>query len=297
MAVRVEVLCRRPHHGDVLGTKFVAMLNLRSRREIGLMRKAGLVVWEAHEALAQLVRPGISTRELDAAVEGVFAKYDAEPLFKGFPGPVPFPAATCISVNEQIVHGIPGDRVLKEGDIVSVDTGCRIRGWCGDAAVTHPVGAVRPEARRLLEVTEGVLRLALKLLGKKEKWSQVACEMEAYVRDAGCSVVEDFVGHGIGREMHEPPQVPNFDSQKLRENDFQLSPGLVLAIEPMVNLGGKKVKCLADQWTQVSVDGSYSAHFEHTIALTSDGPEILTGPPDGYLGSELWPMAGATART
>lgn len=257
------------------------MLNLRSPREIRLMRKAGLVVWRAHQAAAQLVRPGVATREIDAAVEQVFQQFGAVSLFKGFPGKVPFPAATCISVNEQIVHGIPSDRTLQAGDIVSIDTGCQVDGWCGDAAVTHAVGDVTPQVRRLLDVTSSVLDLAIQLMAEKARWSEVAREMQVYVRDAGFSTVEQFVGHGIGRQMHESPQVPNFYNPKgtKQYEDFDIRPGLVIAVEPMVNLGTKDVKCLPDHWTQVTADGKPSAHFEHTIAMTKSGPRILTGPP------------------
>lgn len=246
------------------------------------MRKAGLTVWEAHQIAAPLVRPGVTTGEIDAAVERFYDERQAVPLFKGVPGKVPFPAVTCISVNDEVVHGIPGPRVLREGDVVSIDTGCKVDGWCGDAAVTHPVGTVEPRVQELLDVTRGVLLLAIDLMARKGLWSEVACEMEAYVREHGFSVVENFVGHGIGREMHEEPQVPNFVSNQLRRNgDFRLEPGLVIAVEPMVNLGGKRVKALADHWTQATQDGLPSAHFEHTIAMTADGPLVLTAGPDG----------------
>lgn len=254
-------------------------LVLRSPREIRLMRKAGLVVWEAHQAVRELIRPGVTTAELDAAIERVFAKHGAIPLFKGVPGVVPFPAVTCISVNEAVVHGIPGPRELVEGDIVSVDTGCKLDGWCADSAWTHPVGQVSDVKRKLLEVTEGSLNLAIELLPQKKRWSEVGAEMARYVRAAGFSVVEDFVGHGIGRSLHEDPKVPNYASKETRQTDFELRPGLVLAIEPMVNVGVKEVKVLADHWTQVTVDGQPSAHFEHTVALTKDGPRLMTGPP------------------
>ncbi len=254
-------------------------LVLRSPREIRLMRKAGLVVWEAHQAVKQLVRPGVTTAELDAAIDRVFVKHGAVPLFKGVPGVVPFPAVTCISVNEAVVHGIPGDRQLVEGDIVSVDTGCKLDGWCADSAWTHPVGQISAVKQKLLEVTEGSLNIAIKLLAEKKRWSEVAVEMARYVRAAGFSVVEDFVGHGIGRSLHEDPKVPNYANKETRVSDFLLRPGLVLAIEPMVNVGVKEVKVLADHWTQVTIDGQPSAHFEHTIALTKDGPRLMTGPP------------------
>lgn len=256
------------------------MITLRSNREIDRMRKAGRVVWEAHQRVRDRVAPGVTTAELNEAIAETFAKYDAEPLFKGVPGKIPFPAESCISVNEEVVHGIPNDRVLVAGDIVSVDTGCRIEGWCGDAAVTHAVGAITEPVRDLMEATLGVLNLAIELLTKRDKWSEIAKEMQQYVESRGFSVIEDFVGHGIGREMHEPPQVPNFYSQRLEERDFKLQPGLVLAVEPMVAAGRPEVHCLDDHWTQVTSDGSHSVHFEHTLALTSAGVEVLTGPPD-----------------
>lgn len=245
------------------------------------MRQAGLVVWGAHQIAGKLVRPGITTGEIDAAIEKFFEEQGAVPLFKGVPGKVPFPAVTCISVNEEVVHGIPGSRKLKEGDVVSVDTGCKLYGWCGDSAVTYPVGKISSEVQRLLDVTLGTLDLAIELMGVKKRWSEVAAEMERYVRDSGFYVVESFVGHGIGREMHEDPQVPNFVSSQLRRGgDFDLRPGLVLAVEPMVNMGTKRVKALSDHWTQVTLDGKPSAHFEHTIAITKDGPVRLTAAPD-----------------
>ena len=250
---------------------------LRSSREISLMRKAGVLVWKALQLAGSMVRPGVTTGEIDAAVERFFQQHQAVPLFKGVPGRVPFPAVTCISVNEEVVHGIPGPRKLVEGDIVSIDTGCKLEGWCGDAAITFPVGQIRPETRRLLDVTSHTLDLAIDLMGKKTWWSEVAAEMEAYVKDAGFAVVESFVGHGIGRQMHEDPQVPNFVSNSFRRNgDFRLVPGLVLAVEPMVNMGIKRVQTGADYWTQLTADRQPSAHFEHTIAMTADGPYVLT---------------------
>lgn len=258
------------------------MINLRSPREIALMRKAGLLVWQAHQVARALVKPGATTAEIDHAIERFFAEHNAIPLFKGVQGTVPFPAVTCISINEEVVHGIPGPRRLVEGDVVSLDTGCKLDGWCGDAAVTRAVGQVRPEIRRLLDVTKGTLDLAIDLMKVKTRWSQVAAEMEMYVRDAGFYVVESFVGHGIGREMHEEPQVPNFCSKQLKKTgDFDLRPGLVIAIEPMVNIGTGKVKGMPDHWTQVTKDGKASAHFEHTVAMTKEGPVKLTAGPNG----------------
>lgn len=256
------------------------MVNLRSAREIALMRRAGLVVWGAHQVAAAAVRPGATTREIDEAVDRFFAEHGAVALFKGVPGKVPFPAACCISVNDEVVHGIPGDRVLRSGDVVSIDTGCSVGGWCGDSAITHPVGEVAPDVQRLLDCTSGVLALAIRLMASRNRWSDVAEEMASYVRDHGFSVVENFVGHGIGRKMHEEPQVPNFSSPAFRRNhDFELEPGLVIAVEPMVNMGSKKVRVLADHWTQSTVDGLPSAHFEHTVAITESGPLVLTAPP------------------
>ena len=248
------------------------------------MRKAGLLVWQAHQLAVAMVRPGATTGEIDAAVDRFFQEHHAVPLFKGVPGRVPFPAVTCMSVNEEVVHGIPGPRKLLEGDILSIDTGCKLDGWCGDAAYTHPVGRVAPQVQRLLDVTRGVLDLAIDLMGKRSLWSEVAAEMGGYVKDQGLTVVEAFVGHGIGRQMHEDPQVPNFLSKQLRRSgDFRLEPGLVIAIEPMVNMGTKQVRTKRDHWTQVTADGRPSAHFEHTVAITQSGPYVLTeGPGQEY---------------
>jgi len=258
--------------------------HLLSRREIQRMREAGLINWQAHQIAASLIRPGVTTGEIDAAIESYFEEQNVIPLFKGVPGKVPFPAVTCTSVNDEIVHGIPGPRILEEGDILSLDTGCKKDGWCADSAVTHGVGRVDPQVAKLLDVTEGTLLLALEQMGKCSMWSQVAAEMEAYVRDAGLTVVECFVGHGIGREMHQEPQVPNYVSRELRQRgDFRLETGLVIAVEPMVNVGTKEVRSLPDHWTVATRDGKPSAHFEHTIAITEDGPVALTAGPNGEL--------------
>ncbi len=256
------------------------------------MRRAGLAVWRAHQAAAPLVRPGVTTAEIDAAVEAALAAAGAAPLFKGVPGKIPFPAATCISINEQVVHGIPGARRLAAGDVVSVDIGARIDGWCGDAAMTHPVGpaaALSPERARLLAATEEALRLAISLLAVKRRWRDVARGMETYLRDTGFGVVESLAGHGIGRSLWEPPEVPN--SWSGNRDDFELRPGLVIAIEPMVNAGSKEVRLLDDGWTIVTRDGRPSAHFEHTVAITRDGPQVLTAGPDG----EGWALGAPPA--
>lgn len=250
------------------------------------MRKAGLLVWQAHQLVDSMLQPGVTTGEIDKAVERFFAEHNAVPLFKGVPGTVPFPSVCCISVNEEVVHGIPSSRKLIEGDIVSIDTGCKLKGWCGDAAATYAVGRIAPEIRRLVDVTRNVLSLAIELMGRCTRWSQVAAEMEAYVKKHRYSVVEAFVGHGIGRDMHEDPQVPNFVSTQMRRGigDFRLVPGLVIAVEPMVNMGTKRVRTRADHWTQATADNRPSAHFEHTIAMTEKGPWVLTAGPNG----ETW---------
>jgi methionyl aminopeptidase len=257
---------------------------LKSDKEIALMRRAGLLLWEAHQVAADLVRSGITTAEIDAAVEGYLLAHHAVPLFKGqrIGDNMPFPATTCISVNEEVVHGIPGLRVLKEGDVVSVDLGCRLNGWCADAAVTHAVGVIGPQQQRLLGVTEEALRLAITLMGQRSRWSEVARELEQFITGAGFGVVKGLAGHGIGRELWEPPQAPNFYSRDYeRYGDFRLEPGIVVAVEPMVTQGRDRVRVLPDGWTIVTQDGLPAAHFEHTIAITRGGPQVLTAGPDG----------------
>lgn len=252
------------------------------------MRKAGLLVWQAHQAAARILKPGITTAELNEVFKTTFAEHGATPLFLNYGGPPPFPAETCISVNEELVHGIPGPRVIEAGDIVSLDTGCRLNSWCGDAAVTHAVGEISAEAQRLLDVTLDALNLAIDLMGSKQMWGEIAREIETMVRDAGFSIVEEMVGHGIGKDLHESPQVPNYYNEEvLGENDFDLRPGVVLAIEPMVNAGVKDLVDLDDAWTAVTADGKLCAHFEHTVAVTNEGPVRLTGPPNDQELAEL----------
>ncbi len=257
------------------------MLSLKTEKDIWKMRKAGLLTWAGHELIRQIIKPGMTTRELDAEVEKMYVRNRAVGIFKGVPGRVPFPAVTCISLNEQVVHGIPGERVIQDGDLVSVDAGCKIDGWCGDSAYTSLVGNVSDEAKKLVETTRATLWLAIEKLKTAKYWSDVAREMEKFVRGSGFSVVESFVGHGIGRTMHEEPQVPNFVySEFLRSGDFQIKPGVVIAIEPMVNAGGKRVKQLRDYWTVATADGRLSAHEEHTVGILKTGPLVLTGPPE-----------------
>jgi methionyl aminopeptidase len=263
---------------SVLRKLFQNKAELKSARELGLMREAGKVVAAAHRLARSMVRPGIETGEIDRAIEDLYNKHNAQPLFKGYPGPkVPFPAVTCISVNEQVVHGIPGRRVLREGDIVKLDTACKLNGWCADAAVTLPVGEVRPELKRLIQVAWETLRIAIDELGRRKWWSEVAMRMQQHVERAGFSVVTQYVGHGIGRIMHEAPQVPNYVNHEVKKHDFRLEPGLVLAVEPMVNMGRKSdVDVLRDHWTVVTRDRLPSAHVEHTVAITAEGVRILT---------------------
>jgi methionyl aminopeptidase len=257
------------------------IIEKKTPAQLALMRKAGLIVYEAHQAARSLIKPGTTTAEIDAIVEKVIRGHNADPLFKGHrvPGVVPFPACACVSVNEEIVHGIPGPRALKDGDIVSVDIGVRYQGWCGDAAVTWPVGEISAEARKLLDICEGTLRLAIKKMKANIVWNKVARVMESNVKNAGFAVVEDLCGHGIGQQMWESPQVPNYFSPL--SGDFKLQAGMVVAIEPMVAIGTKNLKVLDDGWTYVTADSSLAAHFEHTIAITEDGVQVMTAGPDG----------------
>ena len=259
-------------------------LNLKSPREIKMMRPAGLAVWHGLQIAKELAVAGNTTGQIDDAVKQFYEKIGGEPLFLNYPNSTPgkpaFPGVTCTSVNEQVVHGIPGDYVLQEGDVISIDTGCRIHNWCGDSAFTLPIGEIDPQVQKLLDVTKQTLQIAIDLMPEKDRWSEVAAEMETFVLDAGFTTVENFVGHGIGKNMHEAPQVPNYRSKNLRaKDDFLLEPGIVIAVEPMVNLGTKRVIAEADHWTMSTADSKPSAHFEHTLALTEDGVRILTEPP------------------
>jgi methionyl aminopeptidase len=260
----------------VLRTFFPQRPELKSPREVGLMREAGKLVAEALRLCRAMARPGTRTIEIDQAVEALFHSRGATPLFKGYPGRVPFPASTCISLNEQVVHGIPGQRVIGEGDLLKIDTACKLNGWCADAAVTLTVGPVTPEKRRLVEVAEQVLRTAMVEMGRRRWWSEVAGLMQRVAESAGYSVVTQYVGHGIGRVMHENPQVPNFVNRELRKHDFKLEEGLVLAVEPMVNMGKAETDTLRDHWTVVTRDRMPSAHVEHTLALTREGVYVVT---------------------
>ena len=253
---------------------------LKTEEQIMRMRDAGRVVRQVLNRLGELVAPGVTTEDLDAEATQLCRQSGAECLFRGVPGrrgAGPFPGAICASLNEQVVHGIPSaSRTICEGDIVSVDFGVRLNGWCGDAAETYLVGDVPQATRHLVEVTRNALAMAIEMVGPGKKWSDAARAMQNYVEGEGFAVVRDFVGHGIGAEMHEEPKVPNFVSRSLEVHDIVLEPGMVLAIEPMVNAGTAEVQCLPDGWTMVTRDGKASAHFEHTVAVTANGVDVLT---------------------
>ena len=255
---------------------------LKSIREIGMMRESGKLVARALRLCRDMARPGVKTADINHVVEEFYAGLGAIPLFKGYMGPkTPFPAVTCLSVNEQVVHGIPGNRILKEGDLLKIDTACKFNGWCADAAITLPIGQVRPERLRLIRVAEEVLQIAITELGRRRWWSEVAVRMQNHAEKQGFTLVEAYVGHGIGREMHENPQVPNLLSKDLRKDtDFPLEPGLVLAVEPMLNMGRPEVDTLNDHWTVVTKDGLPSVHVEHTLAITPQGVVIITADDD-----------------
>jgi len=256
---------------------------LKSPREIALMREAGKIVAEALRMCRNMAKPGVKTIEIDQAVEALYQQYGAESLFKGYKGRVPFPAVTCISVNEQVVHGIPGQRTIREGDLVKIDTACKLNGWCADAAITLMIGTVSPEKRRLVEVGEQILRLAMVEMGRRKWWSEVAGQMQRLAESAGFSVVTQYVGHGIGRTMHENPQVPNFVNREMKKHDFRLEEGLVLAVEPMVNMCRPETDTLRDHWTVVTRDGLPSVHVEHTLAITRDGVYVITAGEETYV--------------
>lgn len=256
------------------------MVVLKSPREVELIRAAGRIVYRVLERMRELVKPGVTTGELAKEAEEIIQASGGEALFKGVTMRTvrfPFPSAICTSVNNEVVHGIPGDRVLRDGDIIGIDCGVRMRGYCGDAATTLPVGKISPEAQRLLEVTEEALQLAVREMKPGRYWSEIAGMMQDLVEAAGFSVVREFVGHGIGQEMHEEPKVPNYADRRKRNSGFRLEPGLVLAVEPMVNAGSYEVTLGdASGWPQVTRDGRLSAHFEHTMAITENGVAVLT---------------------
>lgn len=248
------------------------MIQLKSAREIDLMAQGGKILGATIETLRAAVKPGISTGDLDAIAEDFIRSHEgATPAFKGLYG---FPGSICASVNNEIVHGIPSKkRILKDGDIISLDVGVGYKGYFSDSAATVPVGSISPEAQKLLDVTQRSLEAGIAAAKVGNHIGDIGAAVQSVVEAAGFSVVRDLVGHGIGVEFHEEPQVPNYGKPKRRE---KLVPGLTLAIEPMVNVGGPATKTLSDRWTIVTLDGSLSAHFEHTVAITESGPQVLT---------------------
>ena len=234
------------------------------------MREAGRITAAALTAVGRSVRPGVTTADLDAIAEDVIVSAGASPAFKGYHG---FPATLCTSIDEQVVHGIPGPRVLREGEIVSVDCGAIVDGYYGDSARTFAVGGVSPRALRLMDITRRSLEAGIARCRPGMRLHDISAAVQAVAEGAGFSVVREYVGHGIGRAMHEDPQVPNYGKAGTGPT---LKPGMVLAIEPMINAGAPDVRSLDDGWTVVTADGALSAHFEHTVAVTEDGPLILT---------------------
>jgi methionyl aminopeptidase len=262
------------------------LVALKSAPEIATMRRAGAVVAEMLARCSAAVRPGVTTAELDAIGAEVIREHSATSSFLGYYG---YPATICTSVNDEIVHGIPGSRRLREGDIVGIDVGAIVEGWHADAAVTVPVGKVKPEAARLIKVTEEALRRGIAAARPGSRLGDIGAAVQSYAQRHGYAVVRNYVGHGIGRAMHEPPQVPNYGTAG---QGRPISAGLCIAIEPMLNVGGPETRVRPDGWTVVTADGSLSAHFEHTVAVTAEGPVVLTVPA-----AAARPQAPAKPRT
>jgi methionyl aminopeptidase len=246
------------------------MIICKTPREIEIMREAGKIVALTHQELKKHIVPGISTRELDAIAEKFIRSQGATPSFKGYNG---FTGSICASVNEELVHGIPGKRVLKDGDIISIDIGAKYNGYHGDSAWTYPVGKITDDIQTLLDVTEKSLYLGIEEVKPGVRLSNISHAIQTYAEANEFSIVREYVGHGIGQDLHEDPQIPHYGPPN---KGPRLKPGMVLAIEPMVNQGTRYVKTLADNWTVVTVDGKWCAHFEHTVAITETGYEILT---------------------
>lgn len=250
------------------------MIQLKTRAEIEAMARAGAILGQVLDMVGAHVEPGVSSGRLDALAEEFIRAHDgATPAFKGLYG---FPASLCVSINDEVVHGIPSPkRVLREGDIVSIDVGVLLDGWYTDGAVTRPVGEIDPESARLLEVTRRAIAAGIAVATPRHRTGDIGAAVQAVAEQAGFSVVRDLVGHGLGRGPHEEPQIPNYGTAG---KGVRLRAGMVIAIEPMINVGGPEVRTLTDRWTVVTVDGSRSAHFEHTVAITASGPQVLTGP-------------------
>lgn len=248
---------------------------LKSPREIQIMREAGRIVARVHAAMREAVRPGVSTWELDQLALETMGRYDASSCFLGYRG---YPANICTSINQELVHGIPSkDRILKEGDIISIDVGVRYRGFIGDSAWSYAVGEISPAAQELMRVTEDSLYAAIAKATVNNRVIDISRAVQQYVEAHGMYIVREYTGHGVGRQMHEAPQVLNYASDD-PDGQTVLRPGLVIAIEPMVQAGTYLTRTLKDNWTVISKDGSLAAHFEHTVAITNNGPEILTVP-------------------
>ena len=250
--------------------KELELISLRSDREIEAMRKAGRITAQARELAGSMVKPGVTTKQIDKAVREFIKSCGAKPSFLGYAG---FPGSACISVNEEVIHGIPGPRVLREGDIVSIDVGAYFNGFHGDCAATFPCGQVSDEALRLIEVTRQSFWEGIKFARKGCRVYDISHAVQQYVEANGFSVVREYVGHGVGAKLHEPPSVPNFGPAG---HGARLLPGMTLAVEPMVNAGDKAVRVLKDDWTVVTKDGSLSAHYENTILITEGDAEVLT---------------------
>jgi methionyl aminopeptidase len=247
------------------------MITIKSDREIALMKEAGRIVALAHQEVSKHIRVGVSTYELDAIVEKVIRDNDATPSFKGYGG---FPASACTSVNDQVVHGIPSKKVLlKDGDIISIDIGAKYKGYHGDSAWTYPVGNIDPDTQQLLDVTKQSLFEGLKMAKAGNRLTDISHAIQTYAESFGYSVVREFVGHGVGKQLHEDPQIPNFGPSG---RGTLLKAGMTLAIEPMINQGRKEVKVLKDNWTAVTIDHKLSAHYEHSILITEDDCIIFT---------------------
>jgi methionyl aminopeptidase len=248
-------------------------INIKSAQEIEIMREAGRINAEALRATVALIEPGVTTAELNAAFEAVQKRYEVYSPFKNYPGPYPYPASICTSVNEELVHGIPGKRKLVEGDIVSIDVGTVYKGFVGDMSVTIGVGKVSPETERLIKVTEHALKVAISNMVSENTTGDVGHAVQTYVENQGYHITRTYTGHGVGRKMHEGPQMPNYGKPG---RGMRLREGMTIALEPMVLVGTSETVVKADQWTVASADGSLTAHFEHTVAITADGPQILT---------------------
>jgi methionyl aminopeptidase len=252
-------------------------ITIKSEKELAIMRQAGRINAEALAAVKAIIQPGVTTADMNAAAEEVLKKHGAYSPFKNYPGPYPYPASTCVSVNEELVHGIPGKRKLKEGDIVSVDCGTVFEGFVGDSAFTAGIGEISKKARKILEVTEKALSIGISQMVPGKYTGDIGFAIQKWVEENQMHVVREYTGHGVGRLMHEGPQVPNYG---FPGRGVLLRAGMTIALEPMVQMGTYLTKVMPDQWTVCSRDDSLAAHFEHSVAITEAGPQILTLPGD-----------------